>query len=80
MSIVIAIGHGGLTEAANQLIKGYFSESDPINKKALQAAILLQSHVRGTYWHQTKKLIEIENLRKYLIQNKHLLDIVEDAV
>ena len=80
MSIVIAIGHGGRTEAADQLIRGYFSESDPINKKVLQAAILLQSHVRSTFWNQTKKMTEVENIRKYLIQNKHLLDMAEDAV
>lgn len=68
-SLVFGIS-GGMFPA--QLVYGYF-EDEPYDEKVLHASILLNSYNKLSYWHKTKKYPQIENIQKYLTENKHLL-------
>lgn len=72
-SIVIAVAHGGLPKAGEQLVNGYFKD-EPINKKALQSSILLNSYTKIAHWHKINKIKNIERVQQYLLQTKHLLE------
>lgn len=72
-SIVIAVAHGKITEAAEQLKNGYFN-GQPYDERALQASVLLNSYVKIAHWHKIGKTNMIQNLQTYLIQTKHLLE------
>jgi len=66
-AIVKAIGRGISDEASQQLIRGYTSDgSFPINRAALQAAIIIQGYMSFTLWSQTGKDQGIKDLRAYL--------------
>jgi fructosamine-3-kinase len=56
-----------------QLVDGYF-ENKPYNEKVLHASILINSYFKFPYAHKTKRLEIMENIKEYLIKNRHLLD------
>ncbi|MCC6323739.1 phosphotransferase [Candidatus Nomurabacteria bacterium] len=56
-----------------QLIDGYF-ENKPYQEKVLHASILISSYFKFPYSHKKKRLEIMQNIKEYLIQNKHLLD------
>ena len=65
--------NNGLTQAQEQLIKGYFGD-EPFDKRVLQASILLSAYMKFPYSYKTKNLERIQGVREYLVQNKHLLE------
>ncbi len=72
-SMIINIASSGNTKIAEQLAEGYF-DGQPFDRKALQAAMLLNIYLKFTYQHKTKSLEQMKNLKEYLINTKHLLD------
>ena len=56
-----------------QLVDGYF-ENKPYNEKVLHASLLISSYFKFPYAHKTKRLEIMENIKEYLIKNRHLLD------
>lgn len=73
-SIVQSLSHCGYNEVGKQLIDGYFGEDkDLYNPKILQCAILFISYTKFAYWHKKDKLIAIDSVKRYLIENKNLL-------
>ncbi|HTE48286.1 MAG TPA: aminoglycoside phosphotransferase family protein [Candidatus Paceibacterota bacterium] len=72
-SMIIAIANnGGKVEIGEQFIKGYF-DGKPFNRRALQAAMMLNIYMKFPYQHKTKSFNRIKNLQEYLIRTKHLL-------
>lgn len=58
-------------EIITQLIKGYFEGKEKLfDKRILQAAVLLTAHKKFPYWNKTKNIQGMENIKKYLIENK----------
>ncbi len=73
-AIVKAIGRGISDEAGEQLIRGYTSvDSIPLNRSALQAAIIIQSHILFTIWSHTGKEQGIKDVQNYLDKTKGFL-------
>lgn len=56
-----------------QFVSGYFSDG-VYDKKVLHAAVLLNTYLKIWRLHRVKKLTGLENIKKYLAKNKHLLD------
>ncbi|MEN9649454.1 MAG: hypothetical protein RL094_421 [Candidatus Parcubacteria bacterium] len=71
-TIVIATSRCGPSDAAHQLIEGYF-KNETYDKKALQASILLGTYMKFPYWNKTAQEKRLAYLREYLSQNKNLL-------
>ncbi len=71
-SLMNHISAGGLDEALPRLIKGYFGDT-PHDKKVLHASVLLNCCMKLPYKHKTKSLGVIQNMQKYLAENKGLL-------
>ncbi len=75
-SMIIAIANNsGRAEAeiVDQFIEGYFA-GKPFDRRALQAAMLLNIYMKFPYQHKTKSLDRMKNLQTYIIQTKHLLE------
>lgn len=70
-SIAIHISQG--LPFPEQLIAGYF-ENTSCDKKVLHASILLNAYTKFFYWHKVNKFKHMENLQRYLVENKHLLE------
>ncbi|MEI6057506.1 MAG: phosphotransferase, partial [bacterium] len=74
-AIIKAIGRGISDEAAEQLIKGYSDGAGDLDRAALQAALIVQSHMLFTVWSQTGKEQGIKDVRAYLEKTNNLLTI-----
>jgi hypothetical protein len=72
-AIVIATSRCGPSDAANQLIEGYFA-GEEYNKQALHAAILRVAYSKFVYWSKTDQPKRLAWLQDYLSENKHLLN------
>lgn len=73
-SIVQSLSHCGDNKVGEQLISGYFGEDkDLYNPKILQCAILFISYTKFALWHKKDKLIAMDSVKRYLIENKNLL-------
>ena len=70
-SIVLAV-RMGLRPVSDQLISGYF-DGEEYNQQLLQACIVLNVYMKFRYWHQTDRMEDIEKVKKYLAETKHLL-------
>lgn len=70
-NITGAIGSNGLLP--EQFISGYFN-GEEYDKKVLCASILLNAYLKIWRAHRIHKITLVQNLQKYLIDNKHLLD------
>ncbi len=69
LSLFNLISSGIPTE---QMVEGYFGK-EQYNKKALQAAILLNSYIKLPSRYKKDKFDHIKNIQEYLIQKKNLL-------
>ncbi len=72
-AICKAIGRGIDGEVAEQLIRGYSEDTTALNRKVLQAAIIIQSHILFTLWSKTGKEQGINDLQTYLEKTKDVL-------
>ncbi len=72
-AIAKAIGRGISDEASTQLIKGYFGDDLVVDRRALQAALVIQSHILFSTWIQTGKDQGIKDVRAYLDKTKEFL-------
>lgn len=70
-SMLIAISQGH-PDSGEQLKSGYFSDR-PLDEKALLASILLNTYWKFPYWHKTGRHEQMEVVKQYLKQNRHLL-------
>ncbi len=73
-SIVIGPAGNGIPEAVNQFTEGYAYQSEPIDRKILQASMLVNSVQKFPYWNKTKKQKRIKNVQEYLANTKHFLE------
>jgi fructosamine-3-kinase len=73
VSIVIATSRCGPSDAANQIIEGYFA-GEEYNKQVLHAAILRVTYSKFVYWSKTDQPKRLAWLQEYLNTNKYLLD------
>ncbi|MEK7184884.1 MAG: phosphotransferase, partial [Patescibacteria group bacterium] len=66
-AITKAIGRGiNSDEVSHQLMRGYSGDVLVLNRKALQAALVIQSHLIFTTWSQTGKEQGIKDMKTYL--------------
>ena len=72
-SIVLAVSGSGKTETAKHFIAGYESSGEKVDRRVLQASILLNSAQKFSRWSKTKKNRLIANVQKYLTETKHFL-------
>ena len=72
-TIVIATSRCGPSEAAEQLIEGYF-HGEVYDKKALHSAILIETYSKFIYWSKTDQPKRLTWLQEYLHTNRYLLD------
>lgn len=70
-TIVIGISRCG-PEAASQITEGYFKD-EKYDKKALQAAILVEAYMKFRYWNETNQSKRLTRLKSYLSQTKNNL-------
>lgn len=72
-SVLIHMSNANLAGADEQLIKGY-SEIRPVDRKFLQAGIILNAYLKFPYWHKTGKTKRMDQVRKYLLETRHFLE------
>jgi hypothetical protein len=72
-SIVINISAEGSPDVAMQLKAGYTKDGQFIDEKVLQASVLSNAYIKFKRWHKVGKNKNIENVKRYLIENKHLM-------
>lgn len=72
-AIVTALGRGIHEDASEQLIRGYSGNDLILNRKVLQAALILQSYLKFGYWSKTGKEQGIKDVQAYLEKTKDLL-------
>ena len=73
LAIVIATSRCGPSDAAHQIIEGYFA-GEEYSKQALHAAILRVTYSKFVYWSKTDQPKRLAWLQEYLNTNKYLLD------
>jgi hypothetical protein len=56
-----------------QLKAGYTKDGQFIDEKVLQASVLSNAYIKFKRWHKVGKNKNIENVKRYLIENKHLM-------
>lgn len=71
-SIVMLAGHSK-TKEIEQLVGGYFG-GESYDRGALQAAVILNSYMKLPYSHKKGRAEMVSNIKKYLAQNRRLLD------
>lgn len=72
-AIVIAIGRGMHEDASEQLIHGYSGNDLKLDRKVLQAALIIQSYLKFGYWNKVGKEEGIKAVQTYLEKTKNLL-------
>ncbi|MSU55216.1 MAG: aminoglycoside phosphotransferase family protein [Candidatus Taylorbacteria bacterium] len=73
-SIVIGPAKSKNNDTVKQMIEGYESEGEKVDLRVLQASILINSIQKFQYWNKKKSTEGIQKVKKYLAENKHLLE------
>lgn len=72
-TIVIAVSRCGPTDAASQLLEGYFGKDREYDMRALHAAIVIQAYMKFPYWNKTAQTQRLEYVKEYLLTHRNLL-------
>lgn len=72
-AIVTALGRGIADTAAEHLIKGYTEKGLVLDRKILQAALIIQASTKFPYWSKTGKEQGIKDVLAYLEKTKEFL-------
>ncbi len=72
-AIVTALGREIHQDAGEQLMRGYAGNDLVLNRRVLQAALIIQAYIKFGYWSKTGKQQGIQDVLAYLERTKEYL-------